>query len=60
MKTMVIDGLTVDMANADTAIATVQTLIAARDEAKTALATAQTDLAAKDTQIATLTTEKKV
>lgn len=59
VKTMVIDGLTVDMANADTAIATVQTLIAARDEAKTALATAQTDLAAKDTQIATLTTEKK-
>jgi len=50
VKTMLIDGLTVDMSNADTAIATVQTLIAARDTA-----TAQvTDLTGK---VSTLTAE---
>lgn len=52
MKTILIDGLTVDMANTDTAIATVQTLIAARDAA-----TAQvTDLTS---QVATLTAESQ-
>lgn len=62
VKTMVIDGLTVDMANADTAIATVQTLIAARDAANgkvtTLEAQAVTDaatLVAKDAEIAKLT-----
>lgn len=62
VKTMVIDGLTVDMANADTAIATVQTLIAARDAATgkvtTLEAKAVTDaatLVAKDAEIAKLT-----
>jgi len=59
VKTMVIDGLTVDVGNADTAEATIKTLLAGRDTANASLATAQTDLAAKDTQIATLTTEKK-
>lgn len=62
VKTMVIDGLTVDMANADTAIATVQTLIAGRDAATgkvtTLEAQAVTDaatLVAKDAEIAKLT-----
>lgn len=50
VKTMIIDGLTVDMANADTAIATVQTLIAARDAAVTQV----TDLTGK---VSTLTAE---
>lgn len=61
VKTMVIDGLTVDMANADTAIATVQTLIAARDAATGKVtnleAQAVTDaatLVAKDAEIAKL------
>ena len=61
VKTMLIDGLTVDMANADTAIATVQTLIAARDAATgkvtTLEAQAVTDaatLVAKDAEIAKL------
>lgn len=59
VKTMLIDGLTVDMANADTAIATVQTLIAARDAANGKVTDLETQIAAKDTHIATLTTEKK-
>ncbi len=61
VKTMLIDGLTVDMANADTAIATVQTLIAARDAATGKVtnleAQAVTDaatLVAKDAEIAKL------
>lgn len=65
MKTMLVDGLTVDMANADTAIATVTTLRDARDAAKAALATAEakavTDAAAivtKDAEIAKLTADK--
>lgn len=54
VKTMLIDGLTVDMANADTAIATVQTLIAARDAAVTANAAKDREIATKDTEIADL------
>jgi hypothetical protein len=50
VKTMLIDGLTVDMANADTAIATVQTLISARDAANG-------KVAGLETQVATLTAE---
>ncbi|WP_000904034.1 hypothetical protein, partial [Bacillus cereus] len=47
---MLIDGLTVDVSNADTAMATIQTLVAARDAA-----TAQvTDLTGK---VSTLTAE---
>lgn len=50
VKTMLIDGLTVDVSNADTAMATIQTLVAARDAA-----TAQvTDLTGK---VSTLTAE---
>lgn len=49
-KIVLVDGLSVDVANADTAEATIRTLITARDEAKTKVA----DL---ETQIATLTTE---
>lgn len=52
VKTILIDGLTVDMSNADTAIATVQTLIAARDAAKAENATLTT-------QVATLTAESQ-
>ena len=62
VKTMVIDGLTVDMANADTAIATVQTLIAARDAATGKVTTLETQavtdaatIVAKDAEIAKLT-----
>jgi hypothetical protein len=52
MKTMLIDGLTVDVSNADTAEATIKTLIAARDAA-----TAQvTDLTSK---VSTLTAESQ-
>jgi hypothetical protein len=53
--TMLIDGLTVDVSNADTAKATITTILAARDTAiadKTALQTAHDKaLAAKDTEI---------
>ena len=50
MKTMLIDGLTVDVGNADTAMATIQTLVTARDEAKA-------KVAGLETQVATLTAE---
>lgn len=59
VKTMLIDGLTVDVGNADTAVATIQTLLAARDAATGRVATLETDVATKDAQIATLTAEKK-
>lgn len=49
-KIVLVDGLSVDVANADTAEATIRTLITARDEAKTKVS----DL---ETQVATLTTE---
>ncbi len=51
VKTMLIDGLTVDISNADTAQATIQTILAARD-------TAQTKIADLETKVATLTTDK--
>lgn len=64
VKTMLIDGLTVDMANADTAIATATTLRDARDalatKANTLEAAAVTDAAtivAKDAEIAKLTAD---
>jgi hypothetical protein len=64
VKTMLIDGLTVDMANADTAIATVTTLRDARDAANAKVTTleaaAVTDAAtivAKDAEIARLTAD---
>lgn len=66
VKTMLIDGLTVDMANADTAIATVQTLIAARDAAtgkvtglEAQVATLTTEAATKDAKITTLEQQVK-
>ncbi|WP_292633477.1 DUF2213 domain-containing protein, partial [Novosphingobium sp. 28-62-57] len=64
VKTMLIDGLTVDVSNADTAMATITTLIAARDaatgkltglEAKS-VADAAT-IVAKDAEIAKLTAD---
>lgn len=51
MKTMLIDGLTVDISNADTAQATIATILAARD-------TALGKVTTLDAQVATLTTEK--
>lgn len=51
MKTMLIDGLTVDVSNADTAVATITTLIAARDAATG-------KVGGLETQVATLTTDK--
>lgn len=51
VKTMLIDGLTVDISNADTAEATIKTLLTARDAA-----TAK--VGGLETQVATLTTDK--
>lgn len=50
VKTMLIDGLTVDVSNADTAEATIKTLIAARDAAGA-------KVAGLETQVVTLTTD---
>lgn len=50
-KIMLIDGLSVDVGNADTAESTIKTLLAARDAATAKV----TDL---ETQVATLTTDK--
>jgi len=64
VKTMLIDGLTVDVSNADTAVATIQTLIAARDAATAkvttldaAAVTAAATLVAKDAEIVKLTAD---
>lgn len=64
VKTMIIDGLTVDVSNADTAEATIKTLLAARDAATGTVTTleakAVTDAAtvvAKDAEIAKLTAD---
>jgi hypothetical protein len=54
VKTMLIDGLTVDIANADTAMATIQTILAARDEARGKVAGLQTEVATLSTDKATL------
>jgi len=59
MKTMLIDGLTIDVSNADTAVATIQTLINARDAAAKTAGEHVATIAAKDTEIAKLATEKK-
>jgi hypothetical protein len=59
VKTMVIDGLTVDMANADTAIATAQTLRDARDAATARVTALEKDVATKDAEIAKLTADKQ-
>ena len=64
VKTMLIDGLTVDYSNPDTAKATIDTLIAARDVAKTSLTDAQgkvveheATIVAKDAEIVKLKKE---
>jgi hypothetical protein len=49
--TMLIDGLTVDVSNADTAKATIATILAARDAATS-------KVSGLETQVATLTTDK--
>lgn len=61
VKTMLIDGLTVDISNADTALATINTILAARDAAtgkaaglETEVATLKAADATKDAKIATL------
>lgn len=64
VKTMLIDGLTVDIANADTALATITTILAARDAATVkvtgleskAVADAAT-IVAKDAEIVKLTAD---
>lgn len=58
VKTMLIDGLTVDIANADTAQATITTILAARDAATAKVAGLETQVAALTTDKATLTAEK--
>lgn len=57
--TMLIDGLTVDVSNADTAKATIATILAARDTATGEVTTLKTSIAAKDTEIAGLKTENR-
>lgn len=66
VKTMLIDGLTVDIANPDTAQATITTILAARDAAtakvtdlQNQVATLTTEGATKDAQIATLEQQVK-
>ncbi|MFS0771048.1 DUF2213 domain-containing protein [Sphingomonas sp. 1P08PE] len=54
VKTMLIDGLTVDIANADTAQATITTILAARDAANTKVSGLETQVAALTTDKATL------
>jgi hypothetical protein len=56
-KTMLIDGFTVDVSNADTAEATIKTVLAARDAATAKVAGLETAVATKDTEIAGLKTE---
>lgn len=51
VKTMLIDGLTVDIANADTALATITTILAARDAATGKVTTAETLVVARDATI---------
>ena len=58
MKTMLIDGLTVDISNADTALATITTILAARDAATTKVTELEGSIVAKDATIATLTADK--
>lgn len=64
VKTMLIDGLTVDVSNADTAEATIKTLIAARDAATGEVATLKAKtvedaatIVAKDAEITKLTAD---
>ncbi|KQX18407.1 MULTISPECIES: DUF2213 domain-containing protein [unclassified Sphingomonas] len=66
VKTMLIDGLTVDISNADTAEKTITTILAARDAAnvkvtdlETKVATLTTEGATKDAQIQTLEQQAK-
>lgn len=59
VKKILLDGLTVDIADADTAEATIRKLEGERNEARDAKAIAETSLAAKDTEIATLKTENQ-
>jgi hypothetical protein len=66
VKTMLIDGLTVDVSNADTAESTIKTLITARDEARVKLADAETKVSTltaesttKDAKITTLEQQVK-
>lgn len=60
VKTMLIDGLTVDVANPETASATITTILAARDAAASKVATLETEKAtlAKQLADATMTPEK--
>jgi hypothetical protein len=64
MKTMLIDGLTVDIANADTAEATIKTILAARDAATGKVTTLEAKavedaatIVAKDAEIVKLTAD---
>lgn len=59
VKTMLIDGLTVDVSNVDTAEKTIGTILAARDAATALVADLQKDVAAKDAEIVTLTADKQ-
>ncbi len=64
VKTMLIDGLTVDIANADTAEATIKTILAARDAATVQVTTLEAKavadaatIVAKDAEIVKLTAD---
>jgi hypothetical protein len=58
MKKMLIDGLTVDIADADTAEKTINTLIAARDAAAGKVTDLEKAVATKDAEIVKLTADK--
>lgn len=57
VKTMMIDGLTVDLGNADTAIATVQALRDQRDAARQTVTDRDATITAKDRELAAKDTE---
>lgn len=57
-KIMLIDGFSVDIANADTAEATIKTILAARDAANGKVSGLETQVATLTTDNAKLTTEK--
>jgi hypothetical protein len=59
VKTMLIDGLTVDIANAETAEATIKTLLTQRDAATGKVSGLETSVATKDARIVTLEAENQ-
>lgn len=59
VKKILLDGLTVDIADAETAEATIRKLEGERNQARDAKTTAESDIATKDARIATLEAENQ-